>query len=57
MFLDELRTQREHATVLLHQAELAGDDVMAGALRARLEELSDIASRNGVRTWSRTGRW
>jgi hypothetical protein len=49
VFLDELRTQREHATVLLHQAEIAGDDVLAGALRARLDELADIASRNGIR--------
>ena len=46
-FRDELRRQREDATVLLHQAELAGDDHLASALRCRLDELKDIASRNG----------
>lgn len=46
VFWDELRRQREDATVLLHQAELAGDDHLASALRSRLDELNDIARRN-----------
>lgn len=47
-FQEELRTQREHAIVLLHQAERAGDELLAGALQARLDELAELAARNGV---------
>jgi hypothetical protein len=49
VFVDELRTQREFATLLLHQAELAADDALASALRARLDDLAEIAARNGIR--------
>jgi hypothetical protein len=48
MFTDELRTQREDAVVLLHQAERAGDEVMVAVLTARLAELAEIAERNDV---------
>lgn len=48
VFRDELRRQREDATVLLHQAEMSGDDAMVAALRIRLEDLADIAQRNGL---------
>jgi hypothetical protein len=46
VFWDELRQQREDATVLLHQAEVAGDDHLAAALRSRLDDLDDIAHRH-----------
>jgi hypothetical protein len=48
VFVDELREQRMHAAVLLHQAEMAGDDEMVTALQGRLDELSEIAARNGL---------
>lgn len=48
VFRDELRRQREDAIVLLHQAERSGDEDMVWALQARLDDLADIAARNGI---------
>jgi hypothetical protein len=48
VFAEELQLQRDAAMRLLHDAEQAGDESLASALLARLDELSEIAARNGL---------
>ncbi|HET7309853.1 MAG TPA: hypothetical protein VFJ17_00845 [Mycobacteriales bacterium] len=44
----EIATESQRTMQLIQRAELADDDELADALRGRLDDLSELAMRNGL---------
>lgn len=47
-FQSELRLQRQRASGQIEAARIAGDEFLAVALQARIDELDELASRHSM---------